>query len=64
MEKSVGDAVVGVTINGTCSLTMRSERIGVDTMLSQIVEMVAKTQRSRAPIQRLVDVISCQRLLL
>ncbi|MGD9591284.1 MAG: copper-translocating P-type ATPase, partial [Candidatus Berkiella sp.] len=58
VEKNIGDTVIGGTINGTGSFTMQSERIGMDTMLSQIVEMVAKAQRSRAPIQRLADVVS------
>jgi P-type Cu+ transporter len=55
VEKSVGDAVTGGTVNGTGSFVMRAERIGADTLLGQIVDMVAEAQRSRAPIQGLVD---------
>ncbi len=58
VEKSVGDPVVGGTINGTGSFLFRAERVGRDTLLSQIVQMVSQAQRSRAPIQRLADVVS------
>jgi Cu+-exporting ATPase len=58
VEKSNGAKVVGATINGTGSFTMRTEKIGKDTLLSQIVQMVAEAQRSRAPIQKLVDRVS------
>ena len=53
--KTPGDAVIGATINGTGSLTMRAERVGAETLLAQIVRMVSEAQRSRAPIQRLAD---------
>ncbi len=55
VEKSEGDPLTGGTLNKNGSLVMRAERIGSETMLSQIVEMVAKAQRSRAPIQGLAD---------
>ncbi|HLQ78247.1 MAG TPA: heavy metal translocating P-type ATPase [Terriglobia bacterium] len=58
VEKSTGAAVVGGTINGTGTLVMRADRVGSDTILSQIVQMVGQAQRSRAPIQRLADVVS------
>jgi Cu+-exporting ATPase len=58
VEKTVGEKLIGATINGTGSLLMRAERVGADTLLSQIVQMVAEAQRSRAPIQKLVDVVS------
>jgi Cu+-exporting ATPase len=58
VEKVAGDKVTGATINGTGSLVMEAERIGADTMLSQIVEMVANAQRSRAPIQKLADSVA------
>jgi P-type Cu+ transporter len=57
-EKSVGDKVTGATVNAIGTFVMRAERVGSDTLLAQIVHMVAEAQRSRAPIQRLVDVIS------
>ncbi|MGC2201962.1 MAG: heavy metal translocating P-type ATPase [Stellaceae bacterium] len=57
-EKSPGDKVTGATVNATGSFVMRAERIGSDTLLAQIVHMVAEAQRSRAPIQSLVDTIS------
>jgi P-type Cu+ transporter len=57
-EKNPGDKVTGATVNTTGSFVMRAERVGGDTMLAQIVAMVAEAQRSRAPIQRLVDTIS------
>jgi Cu+-exporting ATPase len=55
VEKTVGDKVTGGTVNGSGSFVMRAERIGNDTLLGQIVNMVADAQRSRAPIQGLVD---------
>ncbi len=55
VEKSAGDRVTGGTVNGTGSFVMRAERVGSDTLLGQIVNMVAEAQRSRAPIQGLVD---------
>ena len=58
VEKSPGDKVTGATINGTGSFTMRAERVGGETMLAQIVDMVSKAQRTRAPIQRLADKVS------
>lgn len=58
VEKHVGDKVTGATLNGTGGLVMQAERVGLDTMLSQIVAMVAKAQRSRAPIQRMADSVS------
>ena len=58
VEKRPGDAVVGATINGTGMLVIRAEKVGADTLLSRIVMMVAEAQRSRAPIQRLADVVS------
>jgi Cu+-exporting ATPase len=57
-EKEAGSAVTGATINGTGSLVMRAERVGADTLLAQIVRMVSEAQRTRAPIQRLADVIA------
>jgi len=56
--KRAGERVIGATVNGTGSFVMRAERVGADTVLAQIVRMVAQAQRSRAPIQRLVDVVS------
>src|SRR6185369_9436735 len=58
VEKTAGDVVTGATVNGTGSLLMRATRVGKDTMLSQIVHMVAEAQRSRAPIQKLADQVS------
>ena len=55
VEKSSGDALTGATINGTGSFVMEARRVGADTLLAQIVEMVASAQRSRAPIQKLAD---------
>ncbi|ABS26800.1 heavy metal translocating P-type ATPase [Anaeromyxobacter sp. Fw109-5] len=57
-EKREGDPVTGATLNGNGSFVMRAERVGKDTLLSQIVRMVMDAQRSRAPIQRLADVVS------
>jgi Cu+-exporting ATPase len=56
--KREGDAVTGATVNGTGALLMRAERVGSETLLAQIVQMVAEAQRSRAPIQRLADVVA------
>jgi Cu+-exporting ATPase len=58
VEKHPGDKVTGATLNGTGGLVIRAERVGLDTMLSQIVAMVANAQRSRAPIQRMADIVS------
>jgi Cu+-exporting ATPase len=58
VEKHDGSKVVGGTINGTGSLVIRAEKIGKDTLLAQIVQMVAEAQRSRAPIQKLADQVS------
>ena len=58
IEKEPGSRLTGATINGTGSLTMRADRVGRDTLLAQIVRMVSEAQRTRAPIQRLADVIS------
>ena len=58
VEKRPGDRVIGATVNGTGSLIMRAEKVGSETLLAQIVDMVARAQRSRAPIQRLADVVS------
>jgi Cu+-exporting ATPase len=57
-EKRPGDRVIGATVNGTGSLVIEAERVGADTLLAQIVNMVAQAQRSRAPIQRLADVVA------
>ena len=58
VEKSVGDPVTGGTVNGTGGFIMRAERVGRDTLLGQIVGMVAAAQRSRAPIQGLADKVA------
>ena len=58
VEKSEGDAVVGGTVNTTGSLLMVAEKVGSETLLARIVQMVAEAQRSRAPIQKLVDQVS------
>jgi Cu+-exporting ATPase len=58
VQKSPDDPVIGATINGTGSLLIRAERVGDDTLLAQIVQMVADAQRSRAPIQKLADVVA------
>ncbi|MBI3803695.1 MAG: heavy metal translocating P-type ATPase [Nitrospirae bacterium] len=58
VEKGPGSRVTGGTINGTGSVIMRAERVGADTLLARIVRMVSEAQRSRAPIQRLADVVS------
>jgi Cu+-exporting ATPase len=58
VEKSKGSQVTGATVNGTGTLIMRAERVGSETLLAQIVRMVGEAQRSRAPIQKLADVVS------
>ena len=58
VEKSISEHVIGATVNGTGSLLMRAEKIGSDTLLSQIVHMVSEAQRSRAPIQKLADIVA------
>ncbi len=58
VEKTKGDRLIGATLNGTGSLLMRAERVGADTLLAQIVHMVSAAQRSRAPIQRMADVVA------
>lgn len=58
VEKHKGEKIIGGTVNGTGSFIMRAEKIGRDTLLSQIVQMVSEAQRSRAPIQRLADRVS------
>ncbi|PYS66150.1 MAG: copper-transporting ATPase [Acidobacteria bacterium] len=58
VEKKAGDRVVGATVNGTGSLVLEAERVGSETLLAQIVQMVAEAQRSRAPIQKLADLVS------
>ncbi len=55
VEKAPNDRVVGATVNGTGTLVIRAERVGAETLLSRIVQMVADAQRSRAPIQRIAD---------
>ena len=58
VEKEADSKVVGGTVNGTGSFAMRAERVGSETLLAQIVRMVSEAQRSRAPIQRLADLVS------
>jgi Cu+-exporting ATPase len=58
VEKRVGDRVTGGTVNGPGSFLMRAERVGSDTLLAHIVQLVSEAQRSRAPIQRLADVVA------
>jgi Cu+-exporting ATPase len=58
VEKRVGDHVTGGTVNGAGSFLIRAERVGSDTLLAHIVQLVSEAQRSRAPIQRLADVVS------
>jgi Cu+-exporting ATPase len=58
VSKTINDRLIGATINGSGSLLMLAEKIGKDTLLAQIVEMVAHAQRSRAPIQKLADTVS------
>ena len=57
-EKSTGDPVTGGTINGNTAFTMKAEKVGSDTLLSQIIEMVNEAGRSRAPIQKLADTVA------
>ncbi len=58
VQKQPGDRIIGATINGTGTLVMRAEKVGAETLLSQIVQMVADAQRSRAPIQKLADIVA------
>lgn len=58
VEKHAGAKVIGATVNGTGGLLMIAEKVGSDTLLAQIVHMVAEAQRSRAPIQKLVDIVA------
>ncbi len=58
VEKTAGDKVIGATLNGTGALIMRADKVGSETMLAQIVQLVAQAQRSRAPMQRLADKVS------
>jgi Cu+-exporting ATPase len=58
VTKLVGEKLIGATVNGTGGLLMRAEKVGADTLLAQIVQMVADAQRTRAPIQKLVDTVS------
>jgi Cu+-exporting ATPase len=58
VEKEVGAKVVGATLNGAGTLVIRAEKVGSDTLLARIVAMVSEAQRSRAPIQKLADVVS------
>ena len=58
VEKKTGDRVIGATVNGTGALVMEAERVGTETLLAQIVQMVAEAQRSRAPIQKLADQVA------
>ncbi len=58
VEKSLGDKLIGATVNGTGSVVMSAERIGSETLLARIVQMVTEAQRSRAPIQRMADIVA------
>ncbi|HYQ71438.1 MAG TPA: heavy metal translocating P-type ATPase, partial [Gammaproteobacteria bacterium] len=58
VEKGTGAQVIGATVNGTGSLLLRAEKVGADTLLARIVQMVGNAQRSRAPIQRLADIVA------
>ncbi len=58
VQKAAGDRVIGATVNGTGALVMRAERVGAETLLARIVTMVSEAQRSRAPIQKLADVVA------
>ncbi|MEO7622161.1 MAG: heavy metal translocating P-type ATPase, partial [Gallionella sp.] len=58
VEKQSGEKLIGATMNGTGGLLMRAEKVGADTLLAQIIQMVSAAQRSRAPIQRLADTVS------
>ncbi|MDQ7011653.1 MAG: heavy metal translocating P-type ATPase, partial [Mariprofundaceae bacterium] len=58
VEKMAGEKLIGATVNGNGSLLMRAEKVGADTLLSQIVNMVSEAQRSRAPIQKMADTVA------
>ncbi|MGE0811373.1 MAG: heavy metal translocating P-type ATPase [Immundisolibacter sp.] len=58
VRKAAGDELIGATVNGTGALVMQARRVGADTLLAQIVRMVAEAQRSRAPIQKLADAVA------
>jgi len=58
VAKSAGDKLIGATVNGTGSLLLRAEKVGADTLLARIIKMVGDAQRSRAPIQRLADIVA------
>jgi len=58
VTKVAGEKLIGATVNGTGSMLMQAEKIGADTLLSQIVNMVAEAQRSRAPIQKMADMVA------
>src|SRR5258708_39303190 len=58
VEKGPGDRLIGATLNASGSLVMRAEKVGSQTVLAQIVQLVAQAQRSRAPMQRMADVVS------
>jgi Cu+-exporting ATPase len=58
VQKQRGDRLIGATVNGTGMMIMKAEKVGADTLLSQIVQMVAEAQRSRAPIQKLADIVA------
>lgn len=58
VQKQAGDTVTGATVNGTGTLVVKAVRVGSETLLSQIVRMVSEAQRSRAPIQRLADIVA------
>ncbi len=58
VAKSAGEKLIGATVNGTGGLLMKAEKVGADTLLAQIIQMVADAQRSRAPIQKLADVVA------
>ncbi|MGW8161862.1 MAG: copper-translocating P-type ATPase, partial [Desulfobulbales bacterium] len=58
VKKQQGDKLIGATVNTTGGLTMRAEKVGSDTLLARIVQMVAQAQRSRAPIQKLADIVA------
>ena len=58
VSKQAGDKLIGATMNTSGALVMRSERVGAQTVLSQIVQMVAQAQRSKAPMQRMADLVA------
>ena len=58
VEKKAGDRIIGATINSSGTLLMRARKVGADTLLARIIQMVAEAQRSRAPVQRLVDTVA------